>query len=123
MEISARAHRVIADFGTDNLAAMNEHNVFGINNCGDATIREIALYLCSIGKPFKCHDRIMERLSPKKSKTQAVKEPRSGMTLRDQFAAHALPALIDRYGSNVSSEGIAEMAYRISDAMLEARKK
>lgn len=54
-----------------------------------------------------------------------------GMTLRDYFAAKALPhALarsryeIDRYGDRSAMDHIpggAKMAYRIDDAMLEAR--
>lgn len=117
MEISARAHRVIADFGTDNLAAMNEHDVFRINNCGDATIREIALYLCSIGKPFKCHDRIMERLPPPKTR----KTPEDRMTLRDRFACAALTGLLANDDGTESN--LVGLSYMYADSMLEARKK
>lgn len=115
MATSVRALNIIARLGADSLAAMDENEAFSIKNCGLGTLKEIALYLRNIEKPFKDHDRIMERLSPKKQK---ISEDR--MTLRDRLAAHALPGLIDRHGQ---PEAIASMACRISDAMLEARKK
>ena len=49
-----------------------------------------------------------------------------GMTLRDYFAAKALPAIytefkeIDPYSSVIA---IAEYAYRLADAMLTAREQ
>lgn len=48
-----------------------------------------------------------------------------GMTLRDYFAAKTLPALIDRAYKRsevLEVDYIAEDAYRLADAMLEARK-
>lgn len=52
-----------------------------------------------------------------------------GMTLRDYFAAKALPALIARVGSDIDmqgryealNEGLAITAYELADAMLKAR--
>jgi hypothetical protein len=42
-------------------------------------------------------------------------------TLRDLFAAQALPALIARYRVYVPWCEIAHLAYKIADAMLAAR--
>jgi hypothetical protein len=42
-------------------------------------------------------------------------------TLRDQFAMAALNGLVSRYGT-LSPDGIAETAYDLADAMMEARK-
>ena len=49
-----------------------------------------------------------------------------GMTLRDYFAAKALPSVIDTFAFGNSdptdyAEGIAEGCYEIADAMLKAR--
>ena len=43
----------------------------------------------------------------------------TGMTLRDYFAAQAIPYTIDRHHTYKDA---AESAYRMADAMLEARK-
>ena len=57
--------------------------------------------------------------------------PHGGMTLRDYFAAKAMAiymadqALIDMYvhlGKDVNQE-VADAAYKMADAMLEAREK
>lgn len=54
--------------------------------------------------------------------------PQSGMSLRDFFAAAALPVAWKAYhsmaiaGDNPSLE-IAEAAYQLSDAMIKARKE
>jgi len=42
-------------------------------------------------------------------------------TLRDQFAAASLPALIARHRADVAWSEIAPLAYSIADDMLEAR--
>lgn len=49
-----------------------------------------------------------------------------GMTLRDYFAAKALPSVIDTFAFGNAdptdyAEGIAEGCYEIADAMLKAR--
>lgn len=46
-----------------------------------------------------------------------------GMTLRDYFAAEALPIATERYpeGHPLGWLGVAEAAYAIADAMLAAR--
>lgn len=50
-------------------------------------------------------------------------EPSSGMTLRDYFAAKALNwVLEDTPGGQEFYKRAAQGAYRIADAMLEARK-
>jgi len=41
--------------------------------------------------------------------------------LRDQFAMETLNGLVNRYGT-LSRDGIAEEAYLLADAMMEARK-
>lgn len=46
-----------------------------------------------------------------------------GMTLRDYFAAQAIPALIARHRADVPWSSIAPRAYGIADAMLEERSK
>lgn len=51
-----------------------------------------------------------------------------GMTLRDYFAAKAMQSAYLHYSSEAeitkhwTSEGVAEAAYSMADAMLEARK-
>ena len=46
-----------------------------------------------------------------------------GMTLRDYFAAQALQGMsVGGPGLNVTNAKIAEEAYALADAMLEARK-
>lgn len=44
-----------------------------------------------------------------------------GMTLRDYFAAQALPAILSRF-FQFSTKECTEYAYKVADAMLEARK-
>jgi hypothetical protein len=44
---------------------------------------------------------------------------KSGMTLRDYFAAKAMQALIEKYSHNGD---VARNAYNIADAMLKARE-
>lgn len=49
----------------------------------------------------------------------------AGMTLRDYFAARALPAVITAAVQNghTDQESIVAEAYELADAMLEARKR
>lgn len=51
-------------------------------------------------------------------------KPCEGMTLRDYFAAAALPALVEQAINldHLAWDATAEHAYRIADAMLEERK-
>lgn len=44
-----------------------------------------------------------------------------GMTLRDYFAAHALQGAMQKHSTDRGSRSIAEYAYWIADAMIEAR--
>jgi hypothetical protein len=44
-----------------------------------------------------------------------------GMTLRDYFAAKAMP-MADRFSATNGWVGMARVAYEIADQMLEARK-
>jgi len=44
-----------------------------------------------------------------------------GMTLRDYFAAKAMPSIYES-ATNCGFEVIAELAYEIADAMIKARK-
>jgi hypothetical protein len=46
----------------------------------------------------------------------------SGMTLRDYFAAQAMPAVYGRVQSG-GFERVAELAYQMADAMLDERLK
>ena len=53
-----------------------------------------------------------------------------GMTLRDYFAAKSLPIAWDAFdrgyydaGGDSSNSAVAECAYQMADAMLEARNK
>jgi len=47
----------------------------------------------------------------------------SGMTLRDYFAAKAMQALIPiAIQKELSSEWVSDDAYKMADAMMEARK-
>jgi hypothetical protein len=54
-----------------------------------------------------------------------VTETTGGMTLRDYFAAAALQGLVvnSHNFDNMTDKSIAENAYLISDAMIEARKE
>lgn len=46
-----------------------------------------------------------------------------GMSLRDYFAAQALPFCLSEFGGNDQRQYAAEAAYQIADAMLTARDK
>jgi hypothetical protein len=49
---------------------------------------------------------------------------KSGMTLRDYFAAKAMTGLLTaEIVGEYSNEHVAEIAYRIADAMLKAREE
>ena len=51
-------------------------------------------------------------------------EPFKGMTLRDYFAAKAMTGLLTaEIVGEYSNEHVAEIAYRIADAMLKAREE
>lgn len=47
-----------------------------------------------------------------------------GMSLRDWFAGQAMAGWLASYGPDdaVKPKGVAELAYQVADAMLEARK-
>ena len=47
----------------------------------------------------------------------------SGMTLRDYFAAKALPGILSSWptGSPANATGVAMVSYEIADAMLKVR--
>ncbi len=47
----------------------------------------------------------------------------SGMELRDYFAAQALQGLLNEANSDFADDAIAELAYSLADAMMEARDK
>ena len=49
-------------------------------------------------------------------------ERRSGMTLRDYFAAKAMQGMLTRPGS-INPKQDAEYAYMLADAMLKARQE
>lgn len=44
-----------------------------------------------------------------------------GMTLRDYFAAQALPAVIKKYGFEFTSAAIAIASFEFADAMIKAK--
>lgn len=47
-----------------------------------------------------------------------------GLSMRDYFAAKAMQALVEnREGKQLYEKSIAQIAYRIADAMLEAREQ
>ena len=45
-----------------------------------------------------------------------------GMSLRDYFAATALSGLLQYSNDSYDDEAIAQLAYSLADAMMEARK-
>ena len=45
-----------------------------------------------------------------------------GMTLRDYFAATALSGLLQYSNDSYDDDAIAQLAYSLADAMMEARK-
>lgn len=53
--------------------------------------------------------------------TTGLYEPQCGMTLRDYFAAHAIQGAMQKHPTDRGSKSIAEYAYWIADAMIEAR--
>lgn len=56
---------------------------------------------------------------------EGFREGSDGMTLRDYFAAAAVPALIKRFGimDGPANKIVAEQAFEIADAMLAERAK
>jgi hypothetical protein len=50
---------------------------------------------------------------------RALPEQRSGMTLRDYFAAKAMQGLLAN--NNIGAQQLAQAAYVVADAMLEVR--
>jgi hypothetical protein len=56
--------------------------------------------------------------------TVMIGELEGGMTLRDYFAAKAMTGLLTaEIVGEYSNEHVAEIAYRIADAMLKAREE
>jgi len=53
--------------------------------------------------------------------TVMIDKPEGGMTLRDYFAAKAMQACIEK-GAPLVFNNIANKAYEMADAMLEARE-
>lgn len=51
----------------------------------------------------------------------------AGMSLRDYFAAQAIPSLLDYANNHLAmvrrAEAVAKWAYQLADAMLDAREK
>lgn len=56
------------------------------------------------------------------SSETTVERKHLGMSLRDWFAGQALPGIVELFRINSAQEA-ASMAYKVADAMLEARKK
>ena len=54
--------------------------------------------------------------------TQTITLIPDGPTLRDQFAMAALPALIGLHRADLRWKDCAPEAYKLADAMMEARK-
>ncbi|SPA44642.1 hypothetical protein [Cupriavidus taiwanensis] len=57
-----------------------------------------------------------------KTPAYAVAESADGMTLRDYFAAKAMPEIYNRVESG-GFERVAKLAYEMADAMLAAREQ
>lgn len=53
-----------------------------------------------------------------------IEDAQGGMTLRDYFAAAAMPAVVTWFAdeNTMAIEDVADEAYRYADAMLAARK-
>jgi hypothetical protein len=50
-------------------------------------------------------------------------DPERGITIRDYFAAKALPAMMASFGCDISkTDRISRLAYQFADAMMAARK-
>lgn len=47
----------------------------------------------------------------------------SGMTLRDYFAAMAMQGILSDHNYDHPAKKLAELAYKVADAMLEEREK
>lgn len=65
-----------------------------------------------------------EKFDEDRGKYVEYQLPAGGMTLRDYFAATALPAIIEQNGRGecYAPEPAAEEAYSYADAMLKARE-
>ena len=63
-----------------------------------------------------CDHRMVENFADRIE--SVYKDLADEMTLRDYFAAKAMPALI----SEIPMESVAEFAYKVADAMLKARE-
>jgi len=62
--------------------------------------------------------------SPLESENNRVFPISAGMDLRDYFAAKAMQGIVDSsVDAGLETTQIADSAYRIADAMMEARKK
>jgi hypothetical protein len=73
---------------------------------------------------------VSDMQSAKPENIDELKSMARGMTLRDYFAIQVLPAIYKNYANNARSEGwdfewrkgLALDAYKMADAMMEARK-
>ena len=75
-------------------------------------------------KPTKVGEYIPPAFPRPKFMEQAVRfDQEDGMSLRDYFAAKAMTGLLTaEIVGEYSNEHVAEIAYRIADAMLKARE-
>jgi hypothetical protein len=93
-----------------DLAALTEADVLRIPGCGRKTLDEVKEFLAKHG------------LKLKPGRWEVILEnEKSHITLRDQFAMAALPALI-KLDSIETVKEAAKAAYYIADAMLKARE-
>ena len=71
-------------------------------------------------KPHDEPDLLTERAFPLAHEDERFRYYNDGMELRDYFAAKAIIGLVT---SVITDEQLASTAYKVADAMMEARKK
>lgn len=94
-----------------------------VESCEEINEKEVILRTKSGQKYYVYGDinEVMEAVKQAKNgELTGLLEEKEGLTLRDQFAMAALPALIQTFGKTPLTMTIA---YEVADLMLEARKK
>lgn len=82
----------------------------------------MAEWICIAGEHCICRAHCLNyRPSPPNQGSGGKRS--DDLTLRDQFAMAALPALIARHRADVAWSRVAPLAYEIADAMMKARGK
>ena len=71
---------------------------------------------------LEAYQFLREALAEPEQRANGCASAYPGMTLRDYFAAKAMQGAVSEPSLDMTAKGFAEYAYRIADAMMEARK-